>query len=411
MKYKWHLCLLLLVYFFFRLYQLPSNLNFSDDQGRILLETYNIWQEKKLTLIGPPTSVSVDGRQFFHGSITYYFLMPIMALFNWQVIAGSYFLIGLNLISLFLIYFSAKKLFGYKSGIISALAFAVFPETVFYTKFIWNPNYLFLISSLIISLLAGLWNLKPSLKNIFIGILLGLGLQFHYQVILLSLILVPYLFLKSKSKLSTLALTVLGFCLGYLPIIIFELRNNFYNLKTIYFILRQGGTSQTSLVQNHYYLSFIPFIIVYFFGYLTKLSKTQKWLNFVIGLFLGWSVFASWNQINTNRGMPGDWRFPYLQQAAKVIQDQNPNNFNIANIISGDTRAHALRYLLTVKNIQPMGFEDYPQAQNLYVISSLSEKETKNHPVWEIQSFNGKITQHWPLDPNNQFHLYLMTNH
>lgn len=409
MKQKWLLALLLLTYLFFRIYKLPLNLNFSDDQGKMLLDTYKIWQEKKLVLIGPPTSISADGRCFFQGPAMYYLLAPVMAVFNWQVIAGSYYFISLNLISLILIYFSTKKFFGQKAGLIAAASFALFPETVFHSKFVWNPNFLPLISSLIISLLADLWPMQPKLKILLIGLLLGLGLQFHYQILVLSLVLIACLTFKSKAKLQTIFILAAGFIAGYLPIIIFELRNNFYNLKTIYFIFRQGGTDQGFQLHPYYFISFLPFIFTYFFGYLAKLSKSQKWLNLIIILFFGWSAFASWKQINTNRGMPGNWRLPYAQKAREIIQNENPTNFNIVNLISGDTRAHALRYLLTVKDIDPMGVEDYPQATTLYVISPKSKKETQSHPVWEIQSFMGKITQHWPLDPNNQFHLYLMT--
>ena len=91
----------------------------------------------------------------------------------------------------------------------------------------------------------------------------------------------------------------------------------------------------------------------------------------------------------------------------KIIISENKKNYNIANLLSGDTRAQDLRYLLTINNNPPMGVEDYPAADWLFVVSRYDRLKTKNDPVWEISSFTpSEILEVWPIQ--NGINLYLM---
>jgi hypothetical protein len=410
MKKLWPaLTLLTLVYLFFRVFNLTNNLNFSADQGQILLKTYEIWQKKEIALIGPPTSFTFEGRYFFHGPAVYYLLAPMMALGGWQVLAGSAFIIGLNLVALWLIFFSGKKLFGPKVGFLSAFGFAIFPEAVYYSRFVWNPNFLPLTGALILCLVAGMWPLKTTWRTFLIGFLFGLGLQFHFQTVLLILVAGIYWISKSKNKFKTCLLIGAGFVLGYLPLILFELRNNFYNLRTIWFVLKFGGFNKAQLPPSYYFLIWLPFLFVFGTGFLFKLAGKQKWVYIIFaGLFLWWFL-SSWSQTQGNRGMPTGWRYPYAQKASQIIEQQKLTNVNVADLLSGDTRAYAQRYLLTVKRVKLLDVDAYPQADYLFVISRDDAAKVAAYPVWEIQSFNGQIKEKWQLDERGIFWLYLFS--
>ena len=106
---NFYLFFLIALFIFLRLYQLPLELNFSMDQGITLLKIFELWQEKKLTLIGPESSIkALNGRAFFHGPWIYYFLLPVMLISNWNPLAGSYLFIGLNLLGLILLFKTAE---------------------------------------------------------------------------------------------------------------------------------------------------------------------------------------------------------------------------------------------------------------------------------------------------------------
>ena len=59
------------LFLWLRLYHIEERMNFSMDQGQSMLKAWEIWNEKKMVLIGPIASQTVNGRHFFHGPITY----------------------------------------------------------------------------------------------------------------------------------------------------------------------------------------------------------------------------------------------------------------------------------------------------------------------------------------------------
>ncbi|MDD4027277.1 MAG: hypothetical protein PHO75_03780, partial [Candidatus Shapirobacteria bacterium] len=76
-------------FFFLRLYKIEERVNFSMDQGIFLLKSWDIYQNKKITLIGPTASPIVHGHQFFQGPLIYYSLILVMLMSNWNVIVAS----------------------------------------------------------------------------------------------------------------------------------------------------------------------------------------------------------------------------------------------------------------------------------------------------------------------------------
>jgi len=408
MKRKVLIALIILTfcYLFLRLYKIEQHVNFSDEQGKFLLTSYNIWKNKILTLLGPPTSFNYEGRYFFQGPIFYYLLIPPLLLGDWNPIFGSYFIIFLNLFAVYLIYFSVRKIAGGTAAFISALFFSVLPDTVYYTQFVWNPNFLPVISSIIMALLVDVISIKKPLKMFFLGFFLGLALQFHYQIILLGLLILGYLFFKEKIGFKYLMILLIGFVVGYLPIVLFEFRNNFYNTKTIIFLLRHGAFFNRGPAPSYYLLSFYPFLLAFIGILLNILIKRRSILGFtVLTIFVLMCIIFNYLQFKNLRGMPKGWKFLYAKEAARIIEEQKPSEFNIVNLLPGDTRAYQIRYLVTVAGLIPNGVEDYPNSNKLFVVSSDPENVVVANPVWEISSFRPfKVVNEWSIGDN--FKLY-----
>ena len=150
---KYCLLFLVFIFLFLRFYNLPKVFNFSMDQGKTLLTIYQLWQDKKFTLIGPESSIKTNmGRTFFHGPWIYYFLLPVMLIANWNPFTGAYLFIGLNLLALIILFKAIKQGFGFRTALISSFLFTFTPNVVRFSQFFWNPNFLPLVSSLIIFL-------------------------------------------------------------------------------------------------------------------------------------------------------------------------------------------------------------------------------------------------------------------
>ena len=256
------LTILIVLFLFLRFYQLPRSVNFSMDQGTTLLTLYNLWQEKKITLIGPETSIqSVDKHSFFHGPWIYYFLLPFMLISRWEPLAGSFLFISLNLLALVFLYQGAKQKFGLKTAFITGLIFTFSPKMIYFSQFFWNPNFLPLCSCLLLYLWSKISKKKVNLTFFFLaGLIIGFGLGNHYLFFLLAILFTLSMLLQKHSWKSFFVL-IEGVIISLTPLIIFELKHDFYNLKTVLSIIKYGTEKQINFpLPFHHYLSLIPLV-------------------------------------------------------------------------------------------------------------------------------------------------------
>jgi len=400
-KYKFYLVVIALFYLLFRLPGLNLWVNYADDQGKTLLEIRSLIQNKKISLIGPRASIEKEGRVFFHGPYVYYFLMPFLIL-NDHPLTGSVSVIIFNLIGAWLLFATLKKYLSPIKATLLTVLFYSHPFIVDHTTFIWNPNYLLVIANAILYLLPT-GRGKTWLQELLIGFLLGVGILLHYQFIaVLGLVILYYLW--QKKSIIGLARIGIGLLSGLLPMIIFELRHNFYNIKTLFFIMR-GYSTYYQKLPFYYFLSFVPPVYIYLAKKIKKFS-----INYLaVVTFIGMAFFAG-SHLKKIISWEKHWNLKFAQEVASTIKQQAGDNYNLANLLTGDTRAHALRYLLVRTNNPPNGVENYPKSAQLFVISGRDKDlQAENNP-WEITSFNGKVVKEWYWGQDNQFKLSFLTN-
>ena len=404
---KYGLILLLIIFLFLRVFNLEKGVNFSSEQGLFLSKAKEIYDTKKLTLIGPSTSIkSTISREFYQGPATYYLLLVPIALGGNPIVA-SYFLIFINLLALIVIYTVIKKKFGFKTAFWASLFFSTYPLLVTYTRFVWNPNFIPLFSAAVLGFLLNINRKRKSLFYLLLGLILGICLQFHYQSFLLILLSFIWLTLR-KAKITNFFIVFLGIIAGFFPLLIFELRHNFYNLNTLFLIMQTGSGKQLISFPVYYFLFLAPFICLAIGLLFQKIYKAKKLLAVgILVLYLAWSAYKI-NGFSTKApGMSEGWNYKGQKKALEIILKENKKGYNIANLLTGDTRARAMRYLLSLNNSLPGGTGDYPASEWLFVMSKSKEEEVLKNPVWEISSFRpSRIAKAWPIQ--NGISLYLL---
>ena len=83
-------------------------------------------------------------------------------------------------------------------------------------------------------------------------------------------------------------------------------------------------------------------------------------------------------------GHPVGWNYLTQKEVVnKILKNGCPNNFNIASTVSGDTRSYDLRFLLITKGCKPMGVEEYPNAEKLFLIAPI-DRPSETETVWEV---------------------------
>ncbi len=378
---------IVLIFIVIRLFHLPDVINFGSDDGRDFLTTRNMYTNKQIVVLGPPSQYSVEGRRFFFGPAPYYVILPALILGNWDPLFVSYYLIFLNAAVLL---FTLLILRRYINDIWVSYLFAFFctftPVVITLTRSYWNPYFMLAVSTLLLVLLV-ISKKKPVNATSFfvlIGFLFGLGFQFHYSFILAITVSMVWLLVHKKLSARPLFALLGGFIVGFLPIIAYELKNDFYNFKTLILVFTSTSNANNDFQVNgvYYFISLLPFLFFLLALLLAKLKKLNSALLYaLLGIFVLCSAY-----VFVSRPTPV-FTYPQLQAVASVIEGDKPTDFNIVDQLTRDNRAMALRYLLTVHGFVPHTVEDYQSSKSIYIYSKEPLANLLKDPVYEIKSF------------------------
>lgn len=376
------LAIVLIIVFasFLRFYRLPELAKISYDEARDLIAARQIITRGKLTLIGPETTVG--NKTFYFGPLHYYLIAPALAIARFNPLGPIFLTAILGVITALLIYLTSRK-------ISSGLFYAVFPLAVIFNRWAWNPNTIPLFIAIALYFLF-------RRKTILSGIFLGLATQLHFTAALSLLLILPYVFIKGGGKKSIIRL-ICGVIIGISPLIIFELRHNFFSIKNIFGLLVSPEASGRSL-NWHYFIWSFPFLSL-------MVGSLNKYLRItIISVSLTISLFWLLSQ------KPDFARNPRtIEKIALLIatdQQTSQQNFNVATFTDSDTRATSYRYFLELKGTVPLDVLEYSVADHLYVISYDGPSKILYNKTYEISSFQPKrVSRFWTVGDENIYRL------
>jgi len=221
------LILIFIVFAYLRFSNLQNRVIFDWDQEHYAYEIKNIVQNHKLTLIGPRAN---NDKGFFLGPYFTYLMIPFYLLTNLHPNGSLYFLIVYNLVFYFLSFFIIKKFFGSKPALLFLFIWTINNLLAGYDVIPWWPVLIPLGVILV-------WKFLFQRNWLFLGLTLGFFTNIHFQFIFLFFFSVVFILLASNKKQELrwkqIALTVTGFLITLLPLIFFDLRHNFLNLKLL----------------------------------------------------------------------------------------------------------------------------------------------------------------------------------
>ena len=401
------LLLILLLATSLRLINLEKLTTFSADQGRDMLLVYHLIQQRQFTLLGPPSSQG----DFFFGPIYYYLIAPGLIISNFNPLGAVLIVILIDLIGLICLFYLVKSFFSPTTAIAAASIYATAPILIHWSQTAFNPFLIPGFASMVLFALAKSYQTKNPDWLLLAGFLSGILIQLHYAAAPMALIVLIFALIKRVSPLYffiTLGTTLLGLS----PLIGFELRHDFFNTQAITkFIQSSLSASASPQFTLHYLAVFTPFIFLLLAWLWQHLHRFNRHLAALVILA---ALIFNLSQLNLNapqgHTMPQNWNLPHARVTASLIaQDvktNQPDSFNIASTLDGDSRAQPLRYLLEAQfRTIPKGVEQYPSSQVLYVVSRWNQEEVLNRPLWEISSFAPKrSSQTWPI--TNDIKLY-----
>lgn len=400
---------LLLIFFivlfiFIRSINFTNSLNFSKDPAIFSIKALEIYQDNNQTLIGPTASPEYHGRFIFQGPLIYYFQLGFLILGNFDPIKSSYFFMIFSSLMIVPLYYGVKKLINENSATLMMIIYTLFPFFVDYTKFMWNPNFQLALTPLLI-LLMGVFHKKRSQINFLIlSTMMGALLQFHYLFLVVIIGITFYYFLFLKLDFKYFLVYILGFSLGMFPLILFELRNSFYNLRTLLLFIQHWKEVFYNPLDhgnmNHYKLSLT------FFGILVGTYLVRKKTSFTlltvvfVGLFV-WSFLTYLPNPEKPYGISYKWKYTDELKTNQIIRDQKLTNFAVTNLIY-DTEAMVQKYLLKKERVEFSN--NYKTDDYLFIITD--KADFLDDQAYEVKNILPAIVvDRWEI--TQRYSLYL----
>ncbi len=209
-----------------------KNYLFGFDQGRDYLAVKNIVVDRKLTLIGSEIGAGAAGfKGIFHGPFHYYFLAIPFIILDGDPYGGIVLTFLYGITAILLSFYLGRSLFGLYGGLVAAMLVAISPPFISYSRFVWNSH-----GSVVFILLAFFCVYKISFGTKYMGRYTFLaaffsGFVYNFQLAIAipmcTALLLYSVFILKIRKYKLYLLLFIGFLLGFLPMLMFEVRHDF----------------------------------------------------------------------------------------------------------------------------------------------------------------------------------------
>lgn len=232
--------LILLVTAAIHLWRIDSLITVGGDAGYDLLKIKEIL-DGDLTLLGSPIG-RFDDSVLYLGPLYYYLQALFLVLFKLDPIGLAPLIIIGRLATTFFVYLAAKQLFNWPTAAIAAVLSGISPY--FFDK-LGPPSPPYLIPTIVALIVLLLVKKTKTLTTfVFLGLASGLMVHLHYLGLSVLLALIFFIFYGYKGeKLKSLFFIILGFFISISPLVLFELRNNFFISRQLFSQLAAGAVS------------------------------------------------------------------------------------------------------------------------------------------------------------------------
>jgi len=214
---------------------------FTYDQSRDALFVKRMIVDHQFRLLGTQTSLPGMYLPPFY----FYTITPVLWLFGLNPVGIDIYSATIGVLTIPLLYFVGNKIFGKPAGLFSAGLFAVSPIVVELTRRAWNPNTLPFYILITFYFLYQYFK-EEKVKDFFLAFgFYGYCLSLHFGAwTLMPLFIFSwfYFFFKSKkNRLKGCLGSLLLMALFVLPLLLFEIRHNFFLSSQAKIFFFDGG--------------------------------------------------------------------------------------------------------------------------------------------------------------------------
>lgn len=261
---------------FFRFYGAPTRYGFDKDPTRDALVTMYGVKEMAFPTLGPASGIAAFtfGPWYYYELIIFSFLVPLQ-------FAPFYFISLISVLLIIVMYFLGKELWDETLGLILSVLTAFTPSLVGPASGLSNPNLVPLHAGVGILIFVLFMKRKGSMWLSFLwGIVMGIGINHHYQMMPLLLLPILYYLLHIKSTLRDIGVFIIGLVLTFLPLLYFNVVYHWYTVQGVIKFIHSGGSN--NYIPNNWHIYLLDFWPK-FFGYIFSLPNNAI---FLVGLIV-----------------------------------------------------------------------------------------------------------------------------
>jgi len=248
---------------FLRMWRLGDFAMFLADQGRDAIIIKRIVMLEHFPLIGPPSSIG----QVYLGPFFYYLVAPFLFLFALNPVGLVFGVSLLSIAGIILGYFIVQKILDRNIALVFLVLSTFSYQLIWAARFSWNPNLLPVFAFFTLFFLYKALETKKIMYSILYGAFFALSFQLHHLAAFLGApiaISFIYKFITEKKKVTLLSspfYAIVSFLLISSPLIIFDFKHDFLNMKNLISLFTQqnvvaGGSPLARLLEtNHAFLS------------------------------------------------------------------------------------------------------------------------------------------------------------
>jgi 4-amino-4-deoxy-L-arabinose transferase-like glycosyltransferase len=248
------LVMILAVAAFLRLYRIPETMTFLGDEGRDAIMVRRMLISGRPVLTGPATSTG----DMVLGPLYYYLIAPALLAANYSPVGPAVLVALIGVATVFLVWAAAREWFGAGGPVpawgplAAAALYATAPVAIITSRSSWNPNIMPFVALLSVYAAWRAWRREDDKWLIVLAASFAFVLQSHY----LGLILAPTTGLAAVLALANVIKTIrpglgnwqlvrigrflcysaaslLVFLLLFSPLLLYEARQGWNNLKAI----------------------------------------------------------------------------------------------------------------------------------------------------------------------------------
>ncbi len=289
----------------------PENVYFGFDQARDAFESLDIYKNFNFKIIGPSTAAE----NLFHGPLYWYLIGPFYWLSGGNPEIPAAFLLILNALGVFSIFWIGKILFNPVAGVLAGFLYAVSFEQTQYALYFGNPAPAVLT---VMTFYAGLafFVFKKNWIGLPVSLFaLGLSIQFEFFLIYLSFIFVIIVAIFKKEIIPQMTIprilvSLFSFSISVSTFVLAEIKFGFRTVTTLIETFTSIGKFQSETFPLFAYWNklilhvndnlvtgnkttqvlILSTLLLYFFYLILNKKNSYKQITFLIIWFLS-SIF------------------------------------------------------------------------------------------------------------------------